>query len=266
MLYGKRILILIPHPDDEVVGCAAAIRRAGNRGAEIHGAFLTTGVRGPDAFRLRGHRRYERRVQRRRSEALRAAEFLNVHPVFFQERPSRTLKSHLEDCREEILQAMDQWGIDQVWTPAYEGGHRDHDAVNALASTIREKADVWEFSEYNYVGGSVHGQEFPFPRGNEQTLVLDSSERHAKRAALSLYLSERINLKYVRIEKEVFRPLASYDYSIAPHPGKLFYQRFQWVPGISLIDHGSPVEVSRACVDFIQRHARTDGEGRVGLP
>ena len=63
---------------------------------------------------------------------LRAAEFLNVHPVFFQERPSRTLKSHLEDCREEILQAMDQWGIDQVWTPAYEGGHRDHDAVNAL--------------------------------------------------------------------------------------------------------------------------------------
>jgi LmbE family N-acetylglucosaminyl deacetylase len=27
-LAGRRILVLVPHPDDEVVGCAAAIGRA----------------------------------------------------------------------------------------------------------------------------------------------------------------------------------------------------------------------------------------------
>ena len=41
---AARPLILIPHPDDEVVGCAVAALRAKAAGAEISGIYLTTGV------------------------------------------------------------------------------------------------------------------------------------------------------------------------------------------------------------------------------
>lgn len=46
-MFGQRVLILVPHPDDEVVGAAAAIARARAQGAAVTGVFLTTGV--PDA-------------------------------------------------------------------------------------------------------------------------------------------------------------------------------------------------------------------------
>jgi len=34
----------------------------------------------------------------------------------------------------------------------------------------------------------------------------------------------------VAIEREVFRPLAPYDYGRPPHAGKLWWARFQWAP------------------------------------
>ena len=39
-MFGKRILIIIPHPDDEVVGCTAAIARAQAQGARIYAIYL----------------------------------------------------------------------------------------------------------------------------------------------------------------------------------------------------------------------------------
>ncbi len=42
-MFGRRILILIPHPDDEVVGAALAIRRAVKNGALVFGLDLTHG-------------------------------------------------------------------------------------------------------------------------------------------------------------------------------------------------------------------------------
>ena len=43
-MFGDSILILIPHPDDEVVGCFATAGRAIASGSKVYGAYLTTGV------------------------------------------------------------------------------------------------------------------------------------------------------------------------------------------------------------------------------
>lgn len=249
-MYGRRILILIPHPDDEVVGCCAAIARARGQGAEVFGAYLTTGV--PAAVRLwpwqRG--RHAARVARRREEARRAAEFLGLQPVSFSEVPSRELRNHMASARESLRALIGRHAADVLWAPAYEGGHPDHDVANFLASTLREEAQVWEFSEYNFAGGKVRSQEFPAPQGAEQRIVLTAEEQAAKRRALGIYSSEKGNLSYVRTEQEVFRPLARYSYSRPPHPGKLFYQRFQWVPYHPRVNYTRPEDVCRALVEF----------------
>ena len=118
----------------------------------------------------------------------------------------------------------------------------------------RGSLSILEFAEYNFSGGKTHSQEFPTPNGTEQTLSLTPEEQAKKHAALEIYASEKGNLNYVHTERECFRPLAAYDYSRLPHPGKLWYARFQWVPfRHPRVDFTKPEEVSAAIVVFIKK-------------
>ncbi len=227
---GRRILLLAPHPDDEAVGCAASIRRARDRGATVYALYLTTGVPAVDRLWPWQRRGYEARVARRRREAEAAAALLGIEPSGFHARPSRTLRTHLDAARAEIERAIGRHGIDMLWTPAWEGAHQDHDAANLLAATFRDRVAVWEFAEYNFAGGVIRSQTFIGEHGGEEILRLDPAAATSKRAVLALYLSERGNIGHIRLEQESLRPLPAHDYSRPPHPGRLFWERFQWVP------------------------------------
>jgi hypothetical protein len=89
------------------------------------------------------------------------------------------------------------------------------------------------------------------PTGTETELRLHEREVAAKRAALALYASERGNLAHIAAARETFRPLASYDYARPPHPGVLFYRRFQWVwPRHPRVDYTRAEEVCAAIGAF----------------
>lgn len=249
-LPGERILALIPHPDDEVVGCCTAIRRMRAAGAEVFGLYLTNGVPAREVLWPWQRDSHARRIARRRAEAEQAAGLLGLMSVGFLDIPSRCLRHHLPAAREFVLAALDHCAADMIWAPAYEGGHQDHDAASFLASTLKGQLPVWEYSEYHYCGGQVNGQGFIRPDGSEQEITPDAAERAFKLRLLAVYGSERGNLGYVRINREVLRPQAAYDYARPPHPGKLFYQRFQWVPfRHPRIDHCRPETVCRTFME-----------------
>ena len=246
---ARRVLILIPHPDDEVVGCAIAARRARAEGATLWGLYLTTGIPSRDQLWPWQRRGYERRVERRRREAIIAAKTIGISPVRFQDWPSRTLKAHLDEAAALIDAAVRGRSIDEIWTPAWEGAHQDHDAANCLASGLR--ARVVEYAEYNFAGGQVRSQVFAVANGSEQILDLTPAESQFKRELLALYRSERSNLGHIRVEHESLRPLARYDYGAAPHSGPLFWQRFQWVPfRHPRVDFDRPETVRETLVDW----------------
>lgn len=229
-MYADRILILIPHPDDEVVGCCAAIGRAVAQGCAVAGLYLTTGIPAPELlwpWQRRGHAEL---VRRRRREAMAAAALLDLRPAGFLDIPGRRLKDRLPQAEAAARRVLAETAAEVLWVPAYEGGHQDHDAANALAATLADAAPSWEFAEYNFKGGQVRSQEFPFVCRGEATLDLSAAEMARKRAALAVYASERGNLTHVRAGRECFRRLAAYDYAGPPHPGRLFYERFHWVP------------------------------------
>jgi N-acetylglucosamine malate deacetylase 1 len=250
-LFGKRILLLVPHPDDEIVGAAAAIMRARARGADLHAAYLTTGVLARPTLWPWQRASHAERVERRWTEARAAAARLGLAVAFRQTLPTRTLKSALAATQLALQAAIERLAIDMVWTPTYEGGHQDHDSANVLASRL-EAAAVWEFSEYHFAGGRVASQRFIRPSDDELVVELSPAERAAKRELLGVYASERGNLGYVETEREAFRPLRPYDYGGPPHAGRCFYQRFQWVPFHPRVDRGRPEEVCRAAEAFLR--------------
>lgn len=234
-LFGRRILVLAPHPDDEVLGAGAALVRARAAGASLFVRFLTDGVVAREQAWPWDRRGHGERVARRQAEAEVVSQRLGLTNLGFPAIPTRTLRHHLHATRKLIVADVQEFGIDRIWVPAFEGAHQDHDAANALASTLRPlalslTAQVWEFACYGNYGGQVQTQHFPVPMGGETLLTLSREERAAKSALLALYRSERENLRYAGIAQEAFRPLPDYEYSRPPHPEPLFWQRFQWVP------------------------------------
>ena len=255
-MFGKRILVLSPHPDDEVVGASAAIGRARAQGADVQLAFLTNGVPAIENFWPWQHAGHAARVARRWAEAEAAARLLGCGIAFRQDIATRTLKSVLGETRAAIEAFIERTGTDMLWTPAFEGAHQDHDAANCLASTFASRMPVWEFAEYNNGRGRTLSQEFLAPNGAETVLELSAAEMETKRAAMALYASERGNLKHIEAAREAFRPLAAYDYALPPHQGVLFYQRFQWVwPRHPRVDYTKPEEVAAALAAFRTRSA-----------
>ena len=227
---ARRILILAPHPDDEIVACDVAALRALAAGARVFVLYLTTGVPGPETLWPWQRASHAARVRRRRVEAQAAAALTGLEPVGFLGWPSRRLREHLDEAESEIAKAIETCAAEALWVPAFEGAHQDHDAANALAARFRDSLLVWEFAAYNFAGGRVQANRFPAERGGETVLDPTPAEAAQKRRALACYASERGNLRHIRVEREACRPLPCHVYAAPPHPGRLFRERFHWVP------------------------------------
>lgn len=257
-MFGNTILILAPHPDDEVVGADAAIARARAAGSRVLVAFLTTGVPARALLWPWARRGHPARVARRLGEAHAAAADSGVTIVRQSELATRELKSAIPETLAAVRELLTDEAVDTVWVPAYEGGHQDHDVANFIGSRLTVLCDVFEFAEYHNATGRTSNNAFISHSGDELVLELSAAEQVAKTRRLGLYRSERGNLGYVTVTHERFRPLARYDYANPPHEGKMFYQRFQWVPYHPRIDYTKPVEVCAVCAEFAARDSGAD--------
>ncbi len=227
------------------------IARARAKGCEAGVLFLTSGVPKERWFWQRDS--YSARIERREAEARAAAQRLGLHILGFSALPSRRLAGHLGEARGRVLSAMAHFRADALWVPAYEGAHQDHDAAHALAATLNTPAQIFEFAEYNFSGRVARSNEFPDTMGNEDVIELSPEEAQEKQALLSLYASEQGNLAQIATRREVIRPFQARDYSRPAHAGKLFRERFHWVPlAHPRIDFRPTAEVCRQIDLFVR--------------
>jgi hypothetical protein len=159
-----------------------------------------------------------------------AAEMLGFGIAGFRDTPTRRLRTDLEAVVHDVEAAIARLDVQALWVPAFEGAHQDHDAANALAATFSGQLPVWEFAAYNFAGGTVRANRFSNRHGNEVRIEASDAEAALKRRALTCYASERGNLRHIGVAHEEARPLPAHDYAAAPHPGRLFRERFHWVP------------------------------------
>jgi LmbE family N-acetylglucosaminyl deacetylase len=226
----RRALILAPHPDDEIVACGLAALRARRAGAKVSVLYLTTGV--PSRGQLWPWQRagHAARVALRRGEAKRAATLFGLEAGMFLDIASRRLVGHLDEAEAAVDHALEAVAASELWVPAFEGAHQDHDAANAIAARFRDRVPVWEFAAYNFAAGRVQSNRFIDARGGVIEFTAGREERALKREALAIYASERGNLRHISVDEEAYRPLPRHDYAAPPHAGTLFRERFHWVP------------------------------------
>jgi LmbE family N-acetylglucosaminyl deacetylase len=240
----KKILFVIPHPDDEIVGACILIRKLLREKKKISMVFLTNGVISPNQNWFWKKNKYQDFVKIRKDEMLHSLELLNIKEYYYQNIPTRTLRYKISESHKLICKIIKKNKIDTIFCPAYEGGHQDHDIANFICSRLKGLCNLYEFAEYNFFQRKINSNTFFDSNNNEETILLNHSQQKFKNKCLRIYESEKKNLDYINVDKESFRPMLNHNYSKPPHHGTLFYRRYSFFSWHPKVDSSSPLETT----------------------
>ena len=128
---GERLVIVAPHPDDEVLGCGGLIQQAVAVGADVRVIYLTNGDHNQMAFKLYSGRLhlspkdYFKFGKQRRTEALAATSLLGLQPY------------------QLIFLGYPDWGSLRIW--------RDYWATNKVFTSDATRTNAVPYpEEYGY--------------------------------------------------------------------------------------------------------------------
>jgi LmbE family N-acetylglucosaminyl deacetylase len=118
---NKKILVIAPHPDDEILGVGGTIARFAAEKAEVYIAVITKGYP-PD---------YPEKIsQIGRREALAAHQILGVKETIFLTFPAARLDTipH-QEVNSQIFELIKKFQPDTLFIPFYGDIHMDHQRV-----------------------------------------------------------------------------------------------------------------------------------------
>lgn len=209
-----KILVLAPHPDDEVLGCGGAIKKHTQEGDEVYLCVVTKGY-APDWS--------EESLKAKRKEAEDSSKFLGIKKVIFLDFPAVKLDTvPQKDINDKITKCILELKPEVLYIPHGGDLNKDHQIVfeSALVASrakpgssikkvisyetlsetewgngkIKEKKDVFLPNVYINISGTLKDKlkavecykselkEFPHPRSVKGIIVL--SEKRGMESGL----------------------------------------------------------------------------------
>ncbi len=180
-----KVLVIAPHPDDEILGCGATMARFAKEGHEVYVAILTKA--GPPLFSVA-------QVEQGRKEALLAHHLLGVKETFFRDLPAAELDrvAHAE-VNQVIGALIKEIQPEMVFIPFIGDIHLDHQSIS-LSSLVAMRPNQWAYPTkicaYETLSETNWNAPFLTPRF-QPNLFIDVSEFLAlKLQAFSLHQSQ----------------------------------------------------------------------------
>jgi len=157
-LNGSRILILSPHPDDEVIGCAGAIIKCVESQGEVKVMHFTDGSGGfPEDFKPTRAERIEM-AKKREEEAEKVKDFLAISDVVFLKYKDSSL-TPTKNLINYLTQQIKNYKPDVIFVPSSLDTNQDHfetartfylASKNLPPNTTIMQYDVWSPTFANY--------------------------------------------------------------------------------------------------------------------
>lgn len=222
---SPRVLIVVAHPDDEVVGAGALISRL----PDVWILHATDGAPRDPRFMARsfaGTREEYARARRREVEQALALAGVGPDRLLGLRIADQEAVFEIPRLAEGIARAVREIRPDTVLTLAYEGGHPDHDAVALAARQAVQGVEILEMALYHAEPGTegMIVNEF-LPGPSEERLILTDQERDLKRRMIEAFATQEETLRpFLPPRDERFRPAPSYDFTRPPHEGRLQYE------------------------------------------
>jgi LmbE family N-acetylglucosaminyl deacetylase len=151
---GARVLVLSPHPDDELIGCGGTLCRLLAAGAEVSILQATDGSRLESLCDLPRARRKTVRLR----EAGRVASALGATLVAWGEEDQR-----LRCCEatiDRLARLLEEWRPSLVFTPFLADRHVDHRTLSRILgralSVARTEPEVFQYEVWSVVPADVY--------------------------------------------------------------------------------------------------------------
>ncbi len=123
------ILVLAPHPDDDILGAGGTMAEASGKGQGVFSIYLTDGRGSP---RLDPSTSDEEMAARREKEAMAALKAVGAIGGFFLAGRSSELEGEGGRIREVLLQIIQWVGPSEVYLPAPYERHATHQKCTSL--------------------------------------------------------------------------------------------------------------------------------------
>jgi N-acetylglucosamine malate deacetylase 1 len=182
------VLVIAPHPDDEVLGCGGALARHVSHGDFVVVAILTNGAMGAP------HLYSSEDVLQIRTEALTAHKMLGVHRTIFEDLPATRLDSlSISQVAESIGTIISSVEPKIVYMPHHGDRHRDHWVVNQAAQVAcrpRSGCSVKRILAYETASETEWGDPNPSSAFVPNWFIDITAELPVKITALQSYKSQ----------------------------------------------------------------------------
>ena len=180
--FGKSMLVIAPHQDDEIIGCGGAMLLQLAKGKKLHVVFVQDGG---DEHKEDGLSRDEM-IDIRELESCRVAEQIGIFPPVFLRHASLGMQNIME-IAEELKNEIFKTGVDVIFVPFFLDRNYDHIMTNyALAEALSNMS-----SHIRVYGYEVWGLCVPNVILNIDTVIKD------KQKLLSCYESQIKGTDYV---------------------------------------------------------------------
>lgn len=183
------ILIISPHPDDEVLGCGGSISKLTEMGKNVYVLIITNANKTlPERYTLE-------KLNNVRKESLEAATILGVKQVIFEDFPAITLNQFpTYIVTERIKKILNEFDIDTLFLPHRGDIHADHKVVFDAAMVAARpvgRQPVRQILAYE----TLSETEWAYPFGSEvfipnYFIMLEEKHLKYKLMAMQSYKSQ----------------------------------------------------------------------------
>lgn len=178
------ILVIAPHPDDEVVGCGGALCRHAQRGDRMNVIYLTSGELGLKKLPR------EEAWKIREAEARDSAKILGLSDLFFLRQPDWMIGDHIPTMVEAITPILKSTVPEMIYLPHQNDWHPDHQAAwptvqEALKRSGIRVPKLWAYEVWT-------------PLGTFDEVVDISTVMSKKLRALRAHRSQLDEFQYIR--------------------------------------------------------------------
>jgi len=203
-------------------------------GREIYIVHLTDGspydLRDAQAAKCATRQEY---AAARRAEFVQACKLLPVPEAYCLQLPfvDQELWRNLPDLVNQLDRLIRVLKPGVVLTPVYEGGHPDHDAAAFAVSLASRGGDNFEVREFPLYHAGPEGEMVVASFVNAtacDVISFTAEERNLKRKMVESFPTQAGFLKNFPLQSETFRTMPVHDFTLAPHPGPLLYERWGW--------------------------------------
>lgn len=185
----KKVLVVVAHPDDEVLGCGGFLRMLADTGADIHCVYMNNGCN----FRA------DFKAERVRLQIDEVKELLGIKAVTVFQNPSMELdKIHHLELSKAIEEIVNEFRPDTIITHQADDLNRDHRVVNdavMVASRFKEGSPIKNVLVFPVISSSDISPQWTF----QANYFVDISEVFSiKHSAMACYREELASMKLHR--------------------------------------------------------------------